>query len=100
VAQPLAVDLLHQHSSKSIRWAKDFNYAKEFKTLDLGAVKRDLAAVMTDSQPWWPRISVITVLCLSGWRGTAQEHTAQVTVEAVVAAGSSALHPSIAGRIT
>jgi catalase-peroxidase len=33
---------------------KDFSYAKEFKSLDLGAVKRDLTALMTDSQPWWP----------------------------------------------
>jgi catalase-peroxidase len=50
----LPVDLLHHHSSKSNPMGKDFNYAKEFKTLDLGAVKRDLAVVMTDSQPWWP----------------------------------------------
>src|SRR6059036_3296819 len=33
---------------------KDFNYAKEFKSLDLAAVKKDLTAVMTDSQDWWP----------------------------------------------
>jgi catalase-peroxidase len=33
---------------------KDFNYAKEFKSLDLAAVKKDLAALMTDSQAWWP----------------------------------------------
>ena len=33
---------------------KDFNYAKEFKSLDLAAVKKDLVAVMTDSQDWWP----------------------------------------------
>ncbi len=50
----LNVDLLHQHSSKSNPMGKDFNYAKEFKSLDLAAVKKDLAAVMTDSQPWWP----------------------------------------------
>ena len=50
----LEVELLNQHSSKSNPMGKDFNYAKEFKSLDLGAVKKDLAAVMTDSQPWWP----------------------------------------------
>ena len=33
---------------------EDFNYAKEFKSLDLAAVKKDLAALMTDSQDWWP----------------------------------------------
>jgi catalase-peroxidase len=50
----LKLDILHQHSSKSNPMGKDFNYAKEFKSLDLTAVKKDLAALMTDSQDWWP----------------------------------------------
>lgn len=50
----LRVDLLSQHSSKSNPMDKDFNYAEEFKSLDLAAVKADLAALMTDSQDWWP----------------------------------------------
>ncbi|MGI9087216.1 MAG: catalase/peroxidase HPI [Chthoniobacterales bacterium] len=50
----LRVELLHQHSAKSDPMGKDFNYAKEFKSLDLAAVKKDLAALMTDSQDWWP----------------------------------------------
>ncbi len=50
----LPLELLHQHSAKSNPMGADFNYAREFKSLDLGAVKKDLAAVMTDSQPWWP----------------------------------------------
>ncbi|MGH7726371.1 MAG: catalase/peroxidase HPI [Candidatus Eiseniibacteriota bacterium] len=50
----LSIDLLHYHSRKSNPMGKDFNYAKEFKSLDLAAVKKDLAAVMTNSQPWWP----------------------------------------------
>src|SRR5688500_12988375 len=50
----LKVDLLHQHSSKSNPMGKEFNYAKEFNSLDLAAVKNDLAALMTDSQDWWP----------------------------------------------
>ena len=50
----LRVDLLHQHSSKSDPMGEDFNYAEEFKKLDLAAVKKDLHAVMTDSKPWWP----------------------------------------------
>ena len=50
----LKLDLLHQHSSKSNPMGEDFNYAKEFKSLDLAAVKKDLAALMTDSQDWWP----------------------------------------------
>ena len=50
----LKVELLHQHSSKSDPMGEAFNYAEEFKTLDLAAVKKDLAALMTDSQDWWP----------------------------------------------
>jgi catalase-peroxidase len=50
----LRLDLLHQHSSKSNPMEGDFDYATEFKSLDLGAVKKDLAALMTDSQDWWP----------------------------------------------
>jgi catalase-peroxidase len=50
----LKVELLHQHSAKSDPMGGDFNYAEEFKSLDLAAVKKDLAALMTDSQEWWP----------------------------------------------
>jgi catalase-peroxidase len=50
----LPIDMLHQHSSKSDPMGKDFDYAKEFKSLDLKAVKKDLATAMTHSQPWWP----------------------------------------------
>ncbi|MBB3277385.1 MULTISPECIES: catalase/peroxidase HPI [unclassified Pseudoxanthomonas] len=50
----LRVDLLHQHSSKSDPMDKDFNYAEAFKSLDYEALKKDLADLMTDSQPWWP----------------------------------------------
>ncbi|MDP9530376.1 catalase/peroxidase HPI [Pseudomonas protegens] len=50
----LNLKILHQHSHLSDPMAEDFDYAAEFKTLDLAAVKRDLLALMTDSQPWWP----------------------------------------------
>ncbi|WP_440955598.1 catalase/peroxidase HPI [Methanosarcina sp. Mfa9] len=50
----LKLEILHQHSSRSNPMGEDFNYAKEFKSLDLAAVKKDLAALMTDSQDWWP----------------------------------------------
>jgi len=50
----LNLRILHQHSSLSDPMGQDFNYAREFKSLDLPAVKRDLAALMTDSQDWWP----------------------------------------------
>jgi catalase-peroxidase len=50
----LKVDILRQHSSLSNPMDKDFDYAAEFKTLDLEAVKKDLHGLMTDSQDWWP----------------------------------------------
>jgi catalase-peroxidase len=50
----LRLDILHQHSSKSNPMGREFNYAKEFKSINLKAVKKDLAALMTDSQDWWP----------------------------------------------
>jgi len=46
--------ILHQHSAKSNPLGGSFNYAEEFKKLDLKAVKKDLYALMTDSQDWWP----------------------------------------------
>ncbi len=50
----LNVNILHQHSPKSDPMGKEFNYAEEFKSLDLNAVIKDLRALMTDSQEWWP----------------------------------------------
>ena len=50
----LRLELLHQHSSKSDPMGSGFDYAKEFKTLDYQALKRDLVKLMTDSQDWWP----------------------------------------------
>jgi catalase-peroxidase len=46
--------ILHQHSARSNPMGGAFDYAKAFKKLDLKAVKKDLHALMTDSQPWWP----------------------------------------------
>ena len=48
------VNVLHQHSPKSDPMGKEFNYAEEFKMLDLNGVVKDLHALMTDSQAWWP----------------------------------------------
>ena len=50
----LNLNILRQNSSKSDPLAPDFNYAEEFKKLDLEALRKDLAALMTDSQAWWP----------------------------------------------
>ena len=94
----LNLKILHQHSSLSDPMDKEFNYAKEFKSLDLNAVIKDLHALMTDSQEWWPadyghygRFSFV-------WRGTAQVRTASATAAAGRAPAHSVLRPSIAGR--
>jgi catalase-peroxidase len=50
----LNLDILHQHDSKTNPLGEDFDYASEFKKLDLEALKNDLKAFMTDSQDWWP----------------------------------------------
>ncbi len=50
----LRLDLLNQHSSRSNPMGEEFDYAKEFKALDFKSLKKDLAALMTDSQDWWP----------------------------------------------
>jgi len=50
----LPLDILHQRSSLSDPMERDFDYAKEFESLDLPALKRDLLSLMTDSQEWWP----------------------------------------------
>ncbi len=50
----LRLNILRQHSSLSNPMGEDFNYAEEFKTLDLDAVKKDIVELMTTSQEWWP----------------------------------------------
>jgi catalase-peroxidase len=50
----LDIEILHRNSALSDPMGKDFDYAKEFKTVDLGAVIKDLNALMTNSQDWWP----------------------------------------------
>jgi catalase-peroxidase len=50
----LNLNILHQNSSLSDPMGEEFDYAEEFKSLDLAAVKKDIEAVMTESQDWWP----------------------------------------------
>ncbi|KKN55127.1 hypothetical protein LCGC14_0585610 [marine sediment metagenome] len=50
----LNLDILHQHDRKTNPLGDDFNYREEVKNLDFGAIKKDLHALMTDSQDWWP----------------------------------------------
>ena len=87
----LNLNILRQHSSKSNPMGGDFNYAKEFKKLDLKAVKKDLYKLMTDSQEWWPADF--------GHYGPFFIHTASTMVVAVVVQVPSVLNHLIAGRI-
>lgn len=50
----LRVDLLNQHSNRSNPLGEDFDYRKEFSKLDYSALKGDLRALLSESQPWWP----------------------------------------------
>jgi catalase-peroxidase len=50
----LNLDILHQHDTKTNPLGKDFNYREELKKLDFVALKKDIHALMTDSQSWWP----------------------------------------------
>ena len=50
----LNLRILHQNSTLSNPMARNFNYAEEFKKLDLAAMKKDIYALMTDTQEWWP----------------------------------------------
>ena len=50
----LSINVLHQHTPKSNPYGENFNYAEEFKKLDLDAAKNDIKALMKDSQDWWP----------------------------------------------
>lgn len=52
--EQINLDILHQHSSKSNPMSEDFNYAREFESLDLESIKKDLRELMTMSQEWWP----------------------------------------------
>ncbi len=82
----LNLAILHQQSSKSNPMGEEFNYAEEFKTLDLDAVIKDLTALMTESQDWWPADLATMEGCSSAWRGTRRERTG-FTMGAGAAAG-------------
>lgn len=53
----LNLNILHQHAPASNPMDADFDYAEAFKQLDFAALKKDMAALMTDSQDWWPATS-------------------------------------------
>ena len=72
----LNLSILHQHSSLSNPMGEEFDYAEEFQKLDLQALKKDLYALMNDSQDWWPADYGHYGGLLIRWPGTAPALTA------------------------
>lgn len=64
----LKLNILRQNSSLSNPMDDDFNYAEAFKSLDLEAVKKDLHALMTDSQDWWPGFLSVAIQTQTDFR--------------------------------
>ena len=87
--EQLNLGILHQHSSLSNPMGEEFNYAEEFKSLDLDAVIQDLKTLMTDSWTGGRRTSGTTGLCSFAWRGTVRAPTASVTVAAAEVSSAS-----------
>ena len=96
----LKIELLHQHSTKSNPMGEDFNYAKEFQSLDLAAVKKDLAALMTTRKIGGRPTSVTMARCSFAWPGTAPAPTERAMVVAAAAVDSSGSPRSTAGPTT
>ena len=94
----LNIDVLHKQSGVSDPMGEEFDYAKEFQSLDLNAVIRDLHTLMTDSQEWWPADfgHYGPLFIRMAW--TAQAHTASRMVVAAPARASNVSRLSIAGR--
>src|ERR1700733_3018640 len=96
----LNVQILNQHAPQSNPMGQSFDYAKEFKSLDLDAVTKDLHALMTASQEGWPADFGPLVDCFFRWLGIARAPIASPTAAAAPAVASSASRRSIAGPTT
>ena len=96
----LNLRILRQNSPQSDPMGKGFSYAEEFKKLDLKALKKDLTALMTESQDWWPADfgHYGGLFIRMAWHAPAP--TALAMVEAARAPASSASRPSTPGRTT
>ena len=96
----LNLELLHENSPRADTMGKDCNYAEDFKTLDLNALKKDIEQVMTTSQDWWPADYGHYGPLFIRIGGTVQARTASATAAAAQAPGSNGLHPSTVGPTT
>ena len=94
----LNLKVLRQNSPQSDPMGKEFNYAEEFKSLDLNAVIKDLHALMTDSQDWWPADygHYGRLFIRMAWH--AQVRTASPTAAVAPELASSVSHRSVAGQ--
>jgi catalase-peroxidase len=95
----LKLQILHQNSPLLDPMGEGFDYATEFQSLDLAALKKELHALMTDSQEWWPA-DFGHYRSSFAWPGTAPAPIASATDAVVPVPDSSALHRSTAGRTT
>jgi hypothetical protein len=96
----LNLNALHTNHPAGNPMGESFDYAEEFKTLDLKAVKKDIEAVMTKSQDWWPADFGHYGLCLSAWRGTVRAPIASTTDAAARGRACCALRPLAVGPTT
>ena len=96
----LNLKILRQNSPQSDPMGEEFNYAEEFKKLDYKALKKDLRALMTDSQDWWPADFGHYGGSSFAWRGTARARTASAMDAAAPVPANSASRRSTLGRTT
>ncbi len=96
----LNLEILHQNSPLSNPMGEEFDYAEEFKKLDLAALKKDIVAVMTTSQAWWPADygHYGPLFIRMAWHGAGTYRTSDGRGGA--ASGTQASRPSIAGPTT
>lgn len=96
----LRLNILRQNSNLSNPMGESFNYAEEFKSLDLNQVKQDIYQLMTDSQDWWPADYGHYGPLLSVWPGTALVLTGYLMVAVEQVQDHSVSHLLTAGLIT
>ena len=96
----ISMKVLNQNAPQINPLGEAFDYAEEFKSLDLKALKKDLTDLMTDSRTGGRPTMVIMAVCSCAWHGTARAPTAPMTDAAAPHRARSVSHRSIAGRTT
>ena len=96
----LNLKVLHQNPPAGDPMGEDFNYAEEFKTVDLEELQQDIEKVMTTSQEWWPADYGHYGPSSFGWRGTVQARIASTMAAAAQPPARCVSHPSTVGPTT